>query len=73
MIHAYDSIYLNDAIKNMGEMTDYVANACEFELDKFWDMFIASGFASQFESGVPKVICGLSGTEFTLEVMKNLD
>lgn len=70
MIHAYDSNYLNDAMKNMGEMADYVVNVCGLDLDKFWDMFIASGFATQFESGVPKVICGLSGTELALEVMK---
>lgn len=70
MIHAYDEQYLDDAMKNLGEAFDYAANNCGIELDGFLDMFIASGIADQFGSGVPKFVSGISGTELVWEVME---
>ena len=31
MIHAYNKIYLDDAMHNLGEMFDYAQNACHIE------------------------------------------
>lgn len=70
MIHAYDEKYLDDAMKNLGEAFDYAASNCGIELDGFLDMFIASGIAGQFGSGVPKFVSGISGTELVWEVME---
>lgn len=69
MTHAYDEKYLDDAMRNMGEMTDYITEY-GMDLDVFWDMFIATGFAGQFENGVPRVVCGLSGTELAWAILE---
>ena len=69
MIHAYDEQYLDDAMRNLGEATDYAVNACNISLQKFFDLFVTTGFATQFGNGVPKIISGLSGTELVHEIV----
>ena len=69
MIYTYDEMYLNDAMRNLGEAFDYSATVLEIPMDEFLDMFIVSGIAEQFASGVPKFVSGLSGTELVLEVL----
>ena len=59
----YSEIYLDDAIRNMGEMIEYGEEACGVNQDFLLRMFIRSGYASRWEKGDPRVICGLSGTE----------
>lgn len=77
MMYAYDEIYLNDAMRNLGEAFDYSASVLNISMDDFLDMFIISGIADQFSKGVPKFISGLSGTELVWEVLnrtiKNTD
>lgn len=68
MTHAYDEIYLGDAMKNLGEAADFAVNACGISLDKFFELFIATGLAAQFGNGVPKIVSGLSGTELVHEI-----
>lgn len=70
MMRAYDEIYLQDAMTNMGEMLDYVVTQCQMDVEEYWDMFLASEYARQFEKGVPKVVAGMSGTELALDVMQ---
>lgn len=69
MTCAYDEMYLSDAMENLGEAFDYSASALSIPMDDFLDMFIISGIAEQFASGVPKYISGLSGTELVWEVL----
>ena len=69
MTHAYDEQYLDDAMRNLGEAADYAVNACKMSLQKFFDLFIVTGFATQFGNGVPKIISGLSGTELVHEIV----
>ena len=69
MTHAYDERYLDDAMRNLGEAADYAVNACKMSLQKFFDLFVATGFAAQFGNGVPKIISGLSGTELVHEII----
>lgn len=77
MTYAYDEIYLDDAMKNLGEAFDYSATVLNIPMDDFLDMFIISGVAEQFAVGAPKFVSGLSGTELALEVLnqtgKNID
>ena len=68
MMYAYDELYLNDAMRNLGEAFDYSATVLKIPMDDFLDMFIISGIAEQFASGVPKFVSGLSGTELVWEV-----
>lgn len=69
MIHAYDKQYLDDAMKCLGEAMDYAYNSCHMDMDSFLDLFIGSGYAEQFEAGVPKLVSGLSGTELVMDVL----
>lgn len=69
MMYAYNEMYLNDAMRNLGEAFDYAATVLNIPMDDFLDMFIISGIADQFGSGVPKFISGLSGTELVWEVL----
>ena len=69
MMCAYDEEYLNDAMRNLGEASDYAVNACKLSLQKFFDLFVATGYASQFGNGVPKITSGLSGTELVHEII----
>lgn len=68
MKQAYNELYLEDAMENMGEMLDYAVNVCGMDADEFWKLFISSGLADSFGKGMPKVVSGLSGTELVYEV-----
>ncbi len=70
MTHAYDEKYLNDAMRNLGEAADYAVNACNIPLNTFFELFIATGISSQFETGTPKIISGMSGTELAEDVIR---
>lgn len=68
MIRAYDEMYLDDAMKNLGEAVDYAVNVCQIAPDDFLDMFVSSGLARQFQTGSPSVVAGRSGTELVCEI-----
>lgn len=70
MIRAYDEKYLDDAVENLGEMTDYAVNGLGFDMDEFWELFIASGIAEKFGNGVPQIVSGKSGTELAMEIVE---
>lgn len=72
-MYAYDEIYLNDAMRNLGEAFDYSATVLSISMDDFLDMFIISGIAEQFADGVPKFVSGLSGTELVWEVLSRVN
>ena len=60
---SYSEIYLDEAMRNMGEMIEYGEDACGLDQDLLLRIFIRSGYADRWEKGDPRVICGLSGTE----------
>ena len=68
MMYAYNESYLNSAMKNLGEAFDYATNICNLGLDEFLKLFISTGVADDFGKGVPKFICGLSGTELVMYI-----
>lgn len=72
MTGAYDEMYLDDAMKNLGEAFDYAANGCKIDLDDFMDMFVNSSLAEQFGRGNPKYISGRSGVELAIEILTRL-
>ena len=63
MTRAYEEMYLDDAMNNLGDMFDYAINDCGYDAEDFYTYFIISGVASAFEKGNPKYIAGLSGLE----------
>lgn len=69
-MYAYDKMYLDDAMKNLGEAFDCAANSPGIGLDTFMEHFAASRIAEAFGSGAPKYVSGISGTELVCEVMQ---
>jgi len=65
---AYNEIYLDDAMENMGEMIDYAVNVCDMDIEEFWNLFLSSGLAEEFGKGSPKAVSGTSGTEMVYQV-----
>ena len=71
MICAYSEMYLHDAMCNMGELVEYLAEATpEIKPDDFFQMMVISGFAERFEKGDPMVVSGMSGTELHHRVLE---
>lgn len=62
-IRAYNELYLNNAQIALATMTDYAVNAKYENIDVFFQKFIVSGIAAQFEIGNPAYISGLSGID----------
>lgn len=68
-IRAYGEDYLELAQKNLGNMLDYAVNSLQYDLKRFYDMFLVSGLSKQFENGNPKYIAGMTGCELAKEVL----
>ncbi len=62
-MNAYDSDYVYHAQKNFGHMVDFAVNTCDYDIDEFFDMFLASSISTQFENGNPAYIAGKTGPE----------
>ena len=58
---SYAEVYLDDAMRNMGEMTEYAAEVCHISLDLLFHMFIVSGYARRWEQGDPLFCAGCPG------------
>lgn len=70
MTHAYNQLYLEDAMNNLGTMLDCAVNAAQCDLLVFYEMFLSSGVASQMEVGNPRYLSGMSGMELMQLVLK---
>ena len=70
MMHAYNELYLDDAMQNLGDMVEYAVCDLGFDPDEFFEWFISSGIASRFESGNPKYVTGMSGYELAEAVLR---
>ncbi len=70
MTHAYDEIYLDDAMETLGGAVEYAVIFCGIEGQEFIDLFIASGIASEFGRGNVRYISGMSGIELAKLVLE---
>ena len=70
MTIAYNELYLDDAMQNLGDMVEFAVCDCGYDPDEFFGWFISSGVASGFERGNPKYIAGMSGVELAEEVLR---
>ena len=70
MIHAYDEEYVMLAQRVMGDMLDYAVNTLDYTLTFFYQMFLVSGMAKQFEAGNPRYVAGKNGCEVAREVLE---
>ena len=69
-MNAYNELYLDDAMQNLGDMVDYAVCDLGFDPDEFFGWFISSGIASRFEKGNPKYVGGMSGYELADAVLR---
>lgn len=69
MTCAYSEMYLEDAMRTLGEAVDFAL--CDQGLDPTELTAILSNSLEmrQFERGMPRVICGMSGDEFAREII----
>ena len=70
MMSAYDKNYLEKARTTLGRMLDFAVYDLKLDLKDFFDRFIVSGIANEFENGDSKTIAGKSGVELAYEVME---
>lgn len=73
MMNAYNELYLDDAMNNLGDMVEYAVCDMGFEPDQFFGWFISSGIASKFEKGNPKYVTGMSGFELAEAVLTTIN
>ena len=66
---SYNVIYLNDAMRNLGEMTDYAVNDLGIDANEFMKLFVSTGIAGEIERANPKYIAGMSGIELAQTVL----
>lgn len=69
MIRAYPEIYLDGAMRRVGEMFDYAVNDCGISGDVFITRFICSDICEAMERGEPACIAGKSGVEIAMEIL----
>lgn len=71
-IHAYNEDYLANARNTLGIAVDYAVHYQGMPIDDFFQKFIDSGIANEFEKGTPSVTVGLSGVELYQMVTRDL-
>lgn len=70
MIHAYNEIYLSDAMRNLAALFDIAINAMNIEPDIIAQQFCYSKVASGIETGNPNYLSGKSATELLSEILE---
>lgn len=69
MTHAYDEIYLDDAMETLGGAVEYATLFCKIDGQDFFDLFLASGISEEFGKGNVKYISGMSGIELARAIL----
>lgn len=72
MTGAYDKSYLEKARTALGRMLDFAVYDLQLDIGDFFDKFIISGVAKDFESGDSSTIAGKSGVELAYEVFERM-
>jgi len=70
IIHAYDEMYLDDAMDTLGDAVEYATLFCNIDGQEFIDLFMASGIASEFGRGNVKYISSMSEIELAILVLE---
>lgn len=69
MIRAYDKTYLACARTVLGRAFEYAVYDAHLDLRTFYDAFLSSPYAPQFERGDAGVVVGVSGVELARAVL----
>ena len=69
MMRAYNESYLNNAMKNLGDMFWFAVCYARYNPDEVFDLFISTGIAESFGKGNPKYVVGRSGQELFCDIL----
>lgn len=69
MTHAYDEMYLSDAMECLGAAVEYAVLSCNMDGQAFLDIFVTSSIANEFGKGNVKYISGMSGIELARHIL----
>lgn len=69
MVHAYSEMYLEDAMRTLGEAVDFAL--CDQGLTPAeLTAILSNAFEmKQFERGTPRVVCGMAGDELARDII----
>ena len=69
MTHAYSEMYLEDAMRTLGEAVDFAL--CDQGLTPAeLTTILSNAFEmKQFERGIPRVVCGMAGDELARDII----
>lgn len=70
---AYDIIYLEEAMDNLGCAFDYAVNTLKIQGEEFLKYFINSKICRLFEKGHPSYVIGMSGIDLVRNVLNSLN
>lgn len=70
MMHAYDEVFLDDAMETLGGAVEYATLFCEVPGQEFLDLFVMSGVAKEFGKGNITYLSGMSGIELARYVLE---
>lgn len=70
MMHAYDEVYLDDAMETLGGAVEYATLFCDVTGQEFLDLFVMSGVAKEFGKGNVTYLSGMSGIELARHVLE---
>ena len=70
MTHAYDELYLDDAMETLGEAVEYATLFSKIDGQEFLDLFVTCGISEEFGKGNVKYISGMSGIELARFVIE---
>lgn len=73
MIPDYSEVYLDDVMRNLGEMVEYATVRMHMDIDVFWRMFLNDEESLGLKSSNPSMFGGKSGTERARDVIRHRD
>ena len=68
MTHAYNELYLGKAQVAMGDMLHFARYDMQWNIERYFDLYINTDVARRFYMGEPRVLVGMSGVELFYEV-----
>lgn len=73
MTHAYNELYIDDAMRNVGIMAHFCINEYGLTPTEFYDAFLYSDVSRQIAKGNPNYLVGHSGKELADIVLEGRD
>lgn len=70
MMHAYDEVFLDDAMENLGNAMEYAVCGLGISGQEFLDSFATGGIGEAYSYGDVRYVSGMSGIELAQRVLQ---